>query len=124
MPFSESERSYVVIRKIAGGERPPRPPKSTRLGLSDELWAVIQASWRHELAERSALSTFVDLLERANPDIATLEELTGFDENSDDHLAKLHTIFGYSNNTLFGMREKETLVLVEVFDRVGAYFFF
>lgn len=79
------------------------------------------ASWRHQVTHRPSSSTFVKLLEGANPDIATLEELTGFDENSEQHTNQLHLIFGYKDNTLFGMRENETLVLIEVFDKVGVF---
>ena len=100
------------------GERPPRPPKTTRLGLSDELWAAIQSSWAQKADDRPSVPTYIDILDRANPDIALLEELTKFDADSDDHLTKLDYLFGYGDNTLLGMRENETLVLVEIFDRV------
>ena len=118
MPFPECERSYVVIKRTTDGERPPRPQKSARLGLSDGLWGAIQSSWRQEAINRPSLSKLVGLLEGANPDIATLEELTRFDEASPEHINKLYKIFGYGDNTLFGMRENETLI--EVFDKVGA----
>jgi hypothetical protein len=117
VPFPENERSYIVIRKVAEGGRPPRPPKSTKLGLSDELWAVVQSSWSHEATDRPSLSTFVELLERVNPDIAVLEELTRFDVHSNEHIDKLRAIFEFADNALLGMRENETLI--EVFDKVG-----
>ena len=118
VPFPESKRSYIVMKKTMDGERPPRPQKSTILGLSDELWELIQSSWSYEAVDRPPSSTFVDLLERANPDITVLEELTRFDENSDEHVNKLHAIFGYGDNALLGMREEEATVLIEVFDKV------
>lgn len=118
VPFPNN--TYIVVtKKITDGERPPRPPKTTRLGLSDELWAMIQSSWASKAEDRPSASAFVELLERANPDMTLLEELENFDANSDDHLAKLEYVFGYGENTLLGMREDETLVLIEVFDRVG-----
>ena len=118
-PFPEIEQPNMVVTRVTDGERPQRPQESTTLGLSDELWAVIQSSWSHEVVDRPSLSTIVDLLERANPAIAMLEELTRFEENSDEHINKLRTIFGYRDNTLLGMRENETRVLIEVFDKVG-----
>ena len=107
------------MKKIADGERPSRPPETMKLGLSDELWAVIGSLWAHEAGDRPPLSTFVDLLERANPDIALLEELMEFDGSSEEHIKNLYLVFEYEENTLLGMREYESLVLMGVFNRVG-----
>ena len=110
-----------VMKKTMDGERPSRPQKTTRLGLSDELWAVVQSSLAFKAEDRPPVSAFVDLLERAIPDMVMLEELTQFDANSDQHVEDLRYVFGYGDNTLLGMRESETLVLIEVFDRVSPF---
>jgi len=107
------------MKKIIGGERPPRPPKEKKLGLSDELWEVVQASLAQEVKERPSVSTFVDSLEEATPDVTVLKQLTEFDLNSEEHVQMLHHMLGYGDNTLLGMREEETLVVIEVFDRVN-----
>ena len=65
------------------------------------------------------METFVAFLEKATPDMAMLKELTEFDANSEDDIQKLHNMFEYGDNTLFGMREDKALVVIEVFDRVG-----
>ena len=62
---------------------------------------------------------FVEFLEKATPNIAMLKELTEFDANSEDDIQKLRNVFEYKDNTLFGMREDEALVVIEVLDRVG-----
>ena len=108
------------MKKLIDGERPQRPPKGKRLGLSDKLWEITQSSLAHEAKERPPVGTFAEFLEKATPDIAILEELTEFDMNSEDDIRKLHSIFEYGDNTLFGMRDDETLVAIEVFDRVGS----
>ena len=97
--------------------RPSRPQKGKNLGLSDELWELIQSSLAHEAERRPPVSTFV--LEKATPDIAVLKELIEFNANSEEHVQKLHHMFEYEDNTLLGMREEETLVVIEVFDRVS-----
>jgi len=107
------------MKKIIDGERPPRPPKGKKLGLSDDLWEVVQSSWAHKAEERPPVSTFLDVLEEVTPDIAALKELTGFDANSEEHVQELRRMFGYGDNTLLGMREEEALVVIEVFDRVS-----
>lgn len=118
VPFPKN-KSFVVARKIVDGERPPRPTKNTRLGFSDELWKATQLSWTREADRRPSVTTFVDLLERANPNIALLRELTNFDPNSEEHLSKLQTMFDYGENALLGMRENESAILIEAFDQVG-----
>jgi hypothetical protein len=120
VPFPESKTSAVVMRKIIDGERPQRPPEGKNLGLSDEFWEIIQSSLAHEMKERPPVGTFVEFLEKATPDMAMIKELTEFDANSEDDIQKLRKMFGYGDNTLFGMREDEALVVIEVFDRVGS----
>ena len=105
------------MRRIIDGERPPRPPKGGKLGLSDELWEIIRSSLTHE-EERPSVSTFVDHLEKATPDIAMLKGLANFDANSEDDVQELRHIFEYGDNTLLGMRGNETLVVIEVLDQV------
>ena len=107
------------MKRIIDGERPSRPPKGKELGLSDELWETIRSSLVHEAGQRPSASGFIDFLEKAIPDIAVLKELAEFDANSEEHIQTLRQIFEYGNNTLLGMREDETLVVIEVFDRVS-----
>ena len=64
------------------------------------------------------METFVEFLEKATPDMAVLKELTEFDASSEDDIQKLRDVFEYGDNTLFGMREDETLVIIEVLNRV------
>ena len=109
----------MVMASIITGKRPSRPPKGRDLGLSDELWGVIQSSLTHEVEKRPSASTFVHSLEKATPDIAALKGLTEFDASSQGHIQKLRHVFEYGDNTLLGMREKETLTVIEVFDRVS-----
>jgi len=110
------------MKKILEGERPSRPPKGKKLGLSDDLWGVVQSSWAQKVEARAPVSAFLDILEEATPDIAALKELTEFDGNSEEHVQELRRMFGYGDNTLLGMREEEALVVIEVFDRVNLHF--
>jgi hypothetical protein len=111
----------MVTKSITDGERPPRPSKGKKLGLSNELWELVQSSWAREAEKRPRVDAFVEFLEQANPTIAMLEELAEFDANSEDDVRKLRHVFAYGDNTLFGMRENETLAVVEVFDRVSFF---
>ena len=122
VPFQESKTLAVVLKKLLDGERPQRPPEGKKLGLSDKLWEIIQPSLAHEAKERPPVGKFVEFLENATPDVATLEKLIEFDANSEADIRKLHGIFEYGDNTLFGMRDDETLIAIEVFDRVGSSF--
>ena len=120
VPFAEDTTLEMTTKMVVGGdERPPRPPKGENLGLSDEFWEIVQSSLAHEVGRRPPVETFVEFLEKATPDIAVLKELTEFDANSEHDIQKLCHMFEYADNTLLGMREDETLVVIEVFDRVG-----
>ena len=107
------------MNRIINGERPSRPQDGKELGLSDELWTIIQSSLAQEVDGRPLASAFVDFLESTTPNIATLKQLVEFDADSEAHTQKLRHIFEYGDNTLLGMRENETLAVIEVFDRVS-----
>ena len=119
LPFTEYKAAAKVTKSIIDGERPQRPLEGKKLGLSDEFWEIIQSSWAQEVGKRPPVDRFLEFLENATPDITVLDGLAEFDANSEDHIQQLRHVFGYGDNTLLGMREAETLVLVEVFDRVG-----
>jgi len=119
VPFSENNASPIVIKRIIDGERPLRPLRGKEFGLSNELWELVRSSWVHEEEERPSVSAFVDFLKQATPDIAVLKELTEFDATSEEDIQKLCHILGYEDNTLLGMREENTLILIEVLDQVS-----
>ena len=120
VPFPEYRASAMVMRKIMDGDRPQRPSKGKKYGLSDDLWEIIQSSLAHRAEERPHVGTFVEFLEKAIPNMDMLKELTKFDANSEDDIRKLCKMFEYGDNALSGMREDEALVVIEVFDRVGS----
>ena len=119
MPFPENNSSAIVIKRIVDGERPSKPSGGKELGLSDELWELVRSSWVREVERRPPVSAFVDLLEKATPDIAALKELVEFDASSKEDVRELYRLFEYGDNTLLGMREEETLVVIEIFDRAS-----
>ena len=108
------------MKRIIDGERPSRPPRGKELGLSDELWETIRSSLAHEAGERPSASALIDFLEKVIPDITVLKELAEFDANSEEHIQSLRQMFEYGDNTFLGMREDETLVVIEVFDQVAS----
>lgn len=66
------------------------------------------------------MGTFTGFLEKATRYMAILKKLTKFDANSEGDIWELHNLFEHGNNALFGMGDDETLVAIEVFDRVGS----
>lgn len=125
-PFHGSKHPYtflqvftgVPMKKIKAGEQLLRPSEGKELGLSDELWELVQSSLTHEVEKRPPVSAFLDFLEKATPNISVLRELVEFDVNSEDDIKKLRHMFEHEDNTLLGMREGETLMVIEIFDRV------
>ena len=51
------------------GERPVRPSKATKFGLTDDLWELIQLAWAEDPTERPSIPTIIDFIqEMAQPD--------------------------------------------------------
>lgn len=58
VPFPGVGTSAVAMKKPIDGERPRRPPKGRKLGLSNELWETTQSSLAHEVRERPPVRAF------------------------------------------------------------------
>jgi len=87
VPFPD-DNQVIAMRKIVGGERPSRP-SATELGLSDELWAVIQSSLASEVEKRPMVSVFEDLLGRVGPEtvlVVQSEEIINISDGSVSYL--------------------------------------
>ncbi|OCH92031.1 kinase-like protein [Obba rivulosa] len=51
-----------VPHSILSGDRPRRPPQATKLGLSDELWALMEACWHADPQSRPDIAAVVACL--------------------------------------------------------------
>lgn len=45
------------------GDRPPRPLESSRLGLSDGIWALMQKCWDQHFERRPSIEDVVRIME-------------------------------------------------------------
>lgn len=45
------------------GERPLRPPEATKLGLTDDLWELIQSAWAEDATKRPSVPTIIDFFQ-------------------------------------------------------------
>jgi hypothetical protein len=61
-PFFQYEIDYAVFHKVTNGERPSKPVDCEHIGLSDELWNVMQQGWAAEPESRASLSDFIQAL--------------------------------------------------------------
>jgi len=51
----DNKASAAGMKKIIDGERPPRPLKGKKPGLSDDLWEAVRSSLVHEVEESPAV---------------------------------------------------------------------
>lgn len=51
LPFGKQTGSEVVF-KVLGGVRPSKPQNARDLGLSDELWKLLEDCWKTEREHR------------------------------------------------------------------------
>jgi len=62
-PFEDFRNEPSVIVKVMQGGRPVRPERSHALGLSDQLWELVQMCWRQDRNQRPTISSVLDTLE-------------------------------------------------------------
>jgi len=60
-----------VVSKVIAGDQPPRPAASPKVGLSDDIWAMMQTCWQHEPQKRPHIREVVTILRRANREMRT-----------------------------------------------------
>jgi hypothetical protein len=65
VPFYEYPRDATVLFKVALGIRPERPPEATALGLSDDIWSMMEMCWQVEWHRRPRVLFVLQCLEEA-----------------------------------------------------------
>ena len=66
IPFSQY-KDTVVIRKVMEGERPERPKGTGALWFTDDLWGMLEFSWKSQPHDRPSLKTLLRCLEGVIP---------------------------------------------------------
>lgn len=63
MPFHTILRDAAVFFQVLQGNRPPRPFEAGMLGLSDEIWDLMERCWADEPRIRPSLETVLQVLD-------------------------------------------------------------
>ena len=64
-PFHESRLDAQVTNKVLSGKRPPRLESAKSLGLSDEVWQIMERCWKEDRRKRPRISSALQDLKRA-----------------------------------------------------------
>ncbi|KAG6824792.1 hypothetical protein H0H92_005822, partial [Tricholoma furcatifolium] len=71
-PFSGNCNASVIMNKVSKGQRPKRPFSGSASrnfrGLTEDVWALIEACWTAHPMDRPAIDTVIQRLERALSD--------------------------------------------------------
>jgi hypothetical protein len=62
-PFFDISNHIALSLRVIQGGRPLKPTGCENIGLTDDLWEVVQRGWAKELSSRPALSAFMEVLE-------------------------------------------------------------
>ena len=64
-PFAGQQGPELACKVILEGKRPPRPNNSESLGITDEIWDLLELCWAKEASSRPTVKDVVDRLEMA-----------------------------------------------------------
>ena len=64
-PFAGQQGPELACQVVLEGKRPPRPNGSESLGITDEIWALLELCWAKDASSRPAVNDVVVCLERA-----------------------------------------------------------
>ena len=64
-PFASRQKSELACQVVLRGERPHRPKNSESLGITDEIWGLLELCWAKEASSRPAADHVVRCLEGA-----------------------------------------------------------
>lgn len=63
LPFSLNS-TYAVMNKVLSGVRPDRPMDAVSIGLSDDLWDIVEDGWKQQCAERPTIHAALTRMNR------------------------------------------------------------
>jgi hypothetical protein len=63
LPYSNIRDTAAVGHRVCKGDRPTKPIACENIGLTEELWGMMQQGWDSQLGSRPSLSEFAELLE-------------------------------------------------------------
>ena len=63
IPFEEQKNEAVVLRILRGG-RPEMPENGQAVGLTDEMWKLLESCWQENPRKRPAMEEVVRRLQR------------------------------------------------------------
>ena len=67
-PFSNREKQELACRVVLSGERPSRPSNSESLGITNEIWNLLEICWAKDAASRPTANHVVRCLKGAVKD--------------------------------------------------------
>ena len=74
IPFEEQKNEAVVLR-ISQGDRPEMPGNARDIGLTPEIWDLLERCWRQDPKKRPAMR---DVVRRWQKFVGYDDHLTGF----------------------------------------------
>ncbi|OCH94856.1 kinase-like protein [Obba rivulosa] len=73
IPFSNLPRDATVMNKVLSGGRPDRPYQAMGLGLTDDVWEIMQRCWEEDLSARPAACDVLIKLRKSSESAETLK---------------------------------------------------
>ena len=64
-PFASRQKPELACEVVLGGKRPPRPNNSENLGITNEIWDLLELCWRKDASLRPTANHVVRCLEVA-----------------------------------------------------------
>lgn len=96
LPFGKQTETGVVV-KVLSGERPPKPTNALELGLSDEVWKLLEDCWQTERKLRPLVKDVLACIKSAASACGTLSPVGAaqLHEDPDSHFVRLGTHLFY-----------------------------
>ncbi|KAF9781255.1 kinase-like domain-containing protein, partial [Thelephora terrestris] len=63
-PFAHRQKPEVAVDVVLEGKRPPRPKNSESLGITNEIWNLLEMCWAKNVASRPKVGQVVAYLNR------------------------------------------------------------
>lgn len=79
MPFHKLREDSALYYAMIGFH--PRPKHSANIGLSDEIWEVLQLCWNKDAHKRPGVQHVLNIMTDTSPNWTT--SFAAFDEDSD-----------------------------------------
>lgn len=122
VPFSYFQNDSMVVLRVMKGKRPDRPENASSLGLTSDIWELMQMCWQQYYDDRPNISSVLEYLQRPAPGLSRRERLglADFDPADESSIDKIRSVLDTQTDMdiLLDCHDLDAIMFIDMLDHV------